>query len=99
MERNISLFEVVNPLLFSASQAENLRKAFETDPKSSPRDVNSLFGKGLVYLALQNYELASLNFKTAVDLTPSDPDVYYYYALSLLLIVHLCFCPILRLNA
>lgn len=37
----------------------------------------------MVYLALQNYELASLNFKTAVDLTPSDPDVYYYYALSL----------------
>lgn len=75
--------EVVNPLLFSASQAENLRTAFETDPKSNPRDVNSLFGKGLVYLSLQNYELASLNFKTAVDLTPNDPDVYYYYALSL----------------
>lgn len=55
--------EVVNPLLFSASQAENLRTAFETDPKSNPRDVNSLFGKGLVYLSLQNYELASLNIK------------------------------------
>lgn len=75
--------EVVNPLLFSASQAENLRTAFETDPKSNPRDVNSLFGKGLIYLSLQNYELASLNFKMAVDLTPNDPDVYYYYALSL----------------
>ncbi len=75
--------EVVNPLLFSVQQAENLRQAFETDVKQNPRDIDSLFGKGLVYLSLQNYELASRNFKTAVDQTPGDPDVYYYYALSL----------------
>ena len=75
--------EVVNPLLFSVQQAENLRQAFESDTKKNSHDVDSLFGKGLVYLSLQNYELASRNFKTAVDLTPGDPDVYYYYALSL----------------
>lgn len=75
--------DVVNPLLFSVQQAENLRQALESDTQKSPRDIDSLFGKGLVYLSLQNYELASRNFKTAVDQNPGDPDVYYYYALSL----------------
>jgi tetratricopeptide (TPR) repeat protein len=38
---------------------------------------------GLTYLGLNNYELANENFRKAVDLTPANPDVYYYYALSL----------------
>ena len=38
---------------------------------------------GLFYLGLKNYELAQRNFKEAIDLTPMDADVYYYFALSL----------------
>lgn len=75
--------EVVNPLRFSPKQAEEYKAIFENQAKADPNDTNSLFGMGLVYLGLQNYELANRNFQQAVDQTPDDPDVYYYYALSL----------------
>ncbi len=75
--------EVVNPLRFSADQAAQYREFFEKQTKANPHDTNSLFGMGLIYLGLQNYELAQRNFKEAVDQNPSDPDMYYYYALSL----------------
>ncbi len=75
--------EVVNPLRFNAQQAADYQAFFENQTKANPNDTNSLFGMGLVYLGLKNYELAQRNFKQAVDLNPADPDMYYYYALSL----------------
>jgi len=51
--------------------------------KKNPKDTNALYAMGLLYLSLKNYELAQRNFKDAIDQSPLDADVYYYYALSL----------------
>ena len=75
--------EVVNPLRFTPMQAEEMRKELEIQTRENPNDTNSLFGMGLVYLGMQNYELANQHFQKAVDQTPQNPDVYYYFALSL----------------
>lgn len=75
--------EVVNPLRFSPKEAEEYKQILEQQTKANPADTNSLFGMGLVYLGLQHYELANKNFQKAVEQTPDNPDVYYYYALSL----------------
>ncbi len=52
--------------------------------KKNPKDTDSLYAMGLLYLGLKNYELAERNLKEAIDRSPLDADVYYYYALSLL---------------
>lgn len=75
--------EVVNPLRFTPVEAEEYREILEKQTRENPKDTNSLFGMGLVYLGLQHYELANENFRKAVEQTPENPDVYYYYALSL----------------
>lgn len=74
---------VVNPLRFSAAEAAEYRSQFEEQVKEFPKDSNALFAMGLTYLGLKNYELADEYFRKAVVLTPSNPDVYYYTALSL----------------
>ena len=74
---------VVNPLRFSAAEAAGYRSQFEEQVKEFPKDSNALFAMGLTYLGLKNYELADEYFRKAVALTPSNPDVYYYTALSL----------------
>lgn len=74
---------VVNPLRFSAAEAAEYRSQFEEQVKEFPKDSNALFAMGLTYLGLKNYELADEHFRKAVALTPSNPDVYYYTALSL----------------
>lgn len=74
---------VVNPLRFSAAEAAEYRSQFEEQVKEFPKDSNALFAMGLTYLGLKNYELADEYFRKAVALTPSNPDVYYYTALSL----------------
>ncbi len=75
--------EAVNPLKFTKDMAAEYIQYFQEATKKNPKDTNSLFGMGLVYLGLKNYELAQRNFKEAVDLSPLEPDTYYYYALSL----------------
>lgn len=57
---------------------------FKNKVNSNPKDTNSLFAMGLFYLKLRNFELAQRNFKQAVDLSPMEPDMYYYYAISLI---------------
>lgn len=73
----------VDPLRLPASKVQEYVTFFAGKVKANPKDENSLFMMGLFYLNLRNYELAQRNFKQAVDLSPMDPDVYYYYALSL----------------
>ncbi len=75
--------EIVNPLTFSKSMASDYIDLFKQQTEENPKDTNALYGMGLVYLGLKNYELAQRNFKMAVDLSPMEPDLYYYYALSL----------------
>ncbi len=75
--------QVVNPLTFTKSMANEYIDVFKQQTEENPKDTNALYAMGLVYLGLKNYELAQRNFKMAVDQTPHDPDPYYYYALSL----------------
>ena len=74
---------VVNPLRFTAAQAADYRAQFQEQVAACPKDSNAQFAMGLTYLGLRNYELADEYLIKAVQLTPSNPDVYYYTALSL----------------
>lgn len=74
---------VVNPLRFSAAESAEYKSQFEEQVRNSPQDSNMIFAMGLTYLGLKNYELSDEHFRNAVALTPSNPDVYYYTALSL----------------
>lgn len=73
----------VNPLLLPPDVTNDYVNYFKHKTEENPKDTNALFGMGLVYMGLKNYELAQRNFKKAVDLMPLEPDVYYYFALSL----------------
>ena len=75
--------QVVNPLTFSKSMANEYIEVFKQQTEENPKDTNALYAMGLVYMGLKNYELAQRNFKMAVDQMPHEPDLYYYYALSL----------------
>lgn len=74
---------VVNPLRFTAAQAADYRAQFQEQVAACPKDSNAQFAMGLTYLGLGNYELADEYLIKAVQLTPSNPDVYYYTALAL----------------
>lgn len=74
---------IVNPLRFSAAEAAEYRAQFQEQVEACPKDSNAQFAMGLTYLGLHNYELADEHFVKAVQLTPSNPDVYYYTALSM----------------
>ncbi len=73
----------VNPLKMTNKMAQEYIAVFKQQTEENPKDTNALFAMGLFYLGLKNYELAQRNFKMAVDLQPTEPDMYYYYALSL----------------
>ena len=74
---------VVNPLRFTAAEAAEYRAEFQEQVTACPKDSNAQFAMGLTYLGLKNYELADEYLVKAVQLTPSNPDVYYYTALSM----------------
>lgn len=74
---------VVNPLRFTAVQAADYRARFQEHATACPKDSNAQFAMGLTYLGLKNYELADEFLAKAVQLSPADPDVYYYTALAL----------------
>lgn len=73
----------VNPLRFTAAEAAEYRAEFQEQVAACPKDSNAQFAMGLTYLGLKNYELADEYMMKAVQLTPSNPDVYYYAALSM----------------
>lgn len=73
----------VNPLLLPPDVTNDYVNFFKQKTEENPKDTNALFGMGLVYMGLKNYELAQRNFKMAADQQPKEPDVYYYFALSL----------------
>lgn len=73
----------INPLKLPANMADEYLKCFQDQTGKNPKDTNALFGMGLVYMGLKNYEMAQRNFQMAVDLSPLEPDIYYYFALSL----------------
>jgi len=75
--------EAVNPLHFSKEVANEYIALFKEQTAENPQNTNALFGMGLVYMGLKNYELAQKNLEEAVKLTPLEPDIYYYFALSL----------------
>ena len=72
-----------NPLKISSEMAQKYIAFYGNKTKENPKDTNALYSMGLLYLSLKNYELARRNFKDAIDQSPLDADVYYYYALSL----------------
>lgn len=73
----------VNPLKMTNEMAQQYIDVFKQKAQENPKDTNALFAMGLFYMGLKNYELAQRNFKMAVDQQPTEPDMYYYYALSL----------------
>ena len=73
----------VDPLKFTAAEAAQYRAEFQEQVAACPKDSNAQFAMGLTYLGLKNYELADEYLVKAVQLTPSNPDVYYYTALSM----------------
>ena len=73
----------VNPLHIPMGMTNDYIEYFKQQTDVNPKDTNALFGMGLVYMGLKNYELAQRNFKLAVDQSPLEPDIYYYFALSL----------------
>ena len=73
----------INPLMLPPDVTNDYVNYFKQKTEENPKDTNALFGMGLVYMGLRNYELAQRNFKLAVDQMPLEPDVYYYFALSL----------------
>ena len=74
----------VNPMKMNHDVAQKYVEFFKQKTNENPKDTNSLFAMGLLYLGLKNYELAQRNFKEAIDLSPMESDVYYYYSLSLI---------------
>ena len=72
-----------NPLNISSDMAKKYIAFYGNKAKENPKDTNALYSMGLLYISLKNYELAQRNFKDAIDQSPLDADVYYYYALSL----------------
>ena len=73
----------VNPLHLPKDVTEDYIRHFKEQTHANPKDTNALFGMGLVYMGLKNYELAQKNLEEAVKLSPLEPDIYYYFALSL----------------
>ena len=73
----------VNPLQLPSNLTNDYIEFFKQQTDANPKDTNALFGMGLVYMGLKNYELAQRNFKLAVDQSPLESDIYYYFALSL----------------
>ncbi len=73
----------IDPLVLDQKKINEYIGFYQKKTEDNPKDTNALFAMGLFYLRLQNYELAQRNFKQAVDLSPLEPDMYYYYALSL----------------
>lgn len=73
-----------NPLKIDSTMAQKYISFYSQKTKDNPKDSNALYAMGLLYLNLKNYELAQRNFKDAIDQSPLDADVYYYYALSLI---------------
>lgn len=74
----------VDPLQLDEKKINESIAFFKQKVDSNPKDTNALFAMGLFYLKLRNFELAQRNFKQAVDLSPMEPDMYYYYAISLI---------------
>ena len=83
MEHKVADDAPINPLLLPPDVTNDYVNYFKQKTEENPKDTNALFGMGLVYMGLKNYELAQRNFKLAVDQMPLEPDVYYYFALSL----------------
>lgn len=73
-----------NPFKINSNIAQQYISFYSQKTKNNPKDTNSLYAMGLLYLSLKNYELAQRNLKDAIDQSPLDADVYYYYALSLI---------------
>ena len=57
----------VNPLQLPSNLTNDYIEFFKQQTDANPKDTNALFGMGLVYMGLKNYELAQRNFKLAVD--------------------------------
>ena len=49
-----------------------------------PQNEEGLFGLGLCYLQIGNYQLAEKHFGKVIDVVPEQSKAYYYYALSII---------------
>jgi tetratricopeptide (TPR) repeat protein len=73
-----------NPLKITSKIAGEYVSFYAKKAKRNPRDTNALYAMGLLYLNLKNYDLARRSLRDAIDRSPLDAEVYYYYALALL---------------
>lgn len=73
-----------HPLNVEENHAKKIANYFKLQVRENPTDGEALFALGLFYLNLKLYDLALKNFELAIINLPEEPDVYYYYALSLI---------------
>ncbi len=73
----------VNPFKLDSDLTRQYTQYFKEKATQDPKDTNALHSLGLFYLGLKNYDLASRNFKEAIDQSPDNPDIYYHYAITL----------------
>lgn len=75
----------ISPLAIPKADVNNFIKTYtEQLNQGDGKDTNSLYTMGLLYLNLSNYERAETNLDKAINISPFDADMYYYYSLSLL---------------
>jgi hypothetical protein len=73
-----------NPLKITSKIAGEYISFYAKKAKRNPRDTDAIYAMGLLYLNLKNYDLARRTLCDAIDRSPLDAEVYYYYALALL---------------
>lgn len=75
----------VSPLAIPRENVQEFISVYSEQLKQSDgKDTNALYTMGLLYLNIGNYELAQRNFQQAIDISPYDADMYYYFSLALL---------------
>ena len=77
-EFDVNLFEI------NENQIREYIKKYNENISNNPIDSKSIFSLGLSYLRLNLYDYSIRYFKRSIDLTPENPECYYYYALSLI---------------
>lgn len=78
------IIQSANLFNLNPKQSSQLATSYNQQIDSNPGDTNAMFGMGLIYLNLKNYDLARQKFKAAIDIEPFNSDMYYYYVLSII---------------
>jgi len=68
----------------AAEAARQITKQCDTIREGDPDYAQAMLARGIAYLQLKNYTLATKSFERAIDKLPESAEAHYYYALSLI---------------